>query len=288
MDLSFLPLKIGQALNYLDLNGLYEIRLRADFPIKINYKNKIYYLCESGISNFKLNGIKISKAEIAEIILNITERSLYAHNDRLKEGFLTTKDGLRVGVAGECVFDNDKIITIKNFSSLNIRIPHDIKDCSKQIYNQILTENILNVLIISPPFKGKTTIIKDIASKLNNDYSKSILIIDERGELKNICGENIDVISFCDKTYAFNYAIRSMSPNIVIMDELSTKNDWECAFRAVNSGVNLIATAHGSSIENIKNKSYFIDKIFDRYVVLDSIKPSGTLNSIYDGEFNLL
>lgn len=288
MDFGFLPAKIGQALQKCDIDKIYEIRLRAEQPVKVNYNSKKVYLTENGLSDFKFNAITIDNADLLDTVNNLTEHSLYAYNERIKEGYLTTRNGIRIGLCGECVFDNGKIITIKNFSSLNLRIPHDVDGCSSQIYKKIFAESLLNTLIISPPSKGKTTILKDLVKKINNDCNKSILIIDERGELSNLNGENLDIISFCNKNYAFEYGIRSMGPEIIIMDELSTESDWQCVQTAVKSGIKLIATAHGSSLENIIDKKIFVNSVFERYVLLDGDKKAGTLKNIYDKEYGVI
>ena len=288
VNLGFLPQKIFSALEDDSLDGFSELRLRAGYPVFALKKGKKVYLKERGTTLDKSKAILCSENDLTETILNITEKSLYAFNDRLKQGFLTTKDGVRVGVCGECVSDNGNILTIKKFTSLNVRIPHEIKDCSAYIFNKILSKNIYNTLIISPPAKGKTTILKDLARKINDFTDKSILIIDERGEFSSIVGENIDTIRCSDKVYALNLGVRSMSPQVVITDELQTENDWKCVEFAATDGVKIIASCHGKSIEDVKNKPFFNGKVFERYVVLDAVKSAGTVKEIFDMDFNIL
>lgn len=276
MSFDFLPERIKNALKNYSFENLTEIRLRIGFPIKIKYKNTSYNL----LNDF--NNIICTKNDISEIISNVTERSIYAFNDNLKRGFLTTGDGFRIGIVGECVFENEKIKTIKNITSLNVRIAHNVKDCSKDIYDKLFDNKIFNTIIISPPAKGKTTLLKDLALKLNDSNKYSILVIDERGEFSNISGENIDLIKFCDKTYAFNIAIRSMAPDVIIVDELINIEDWKCALNAVNSGVKLIASVHSENINDLVNKNEFISGVFERYVVIKSEGPPGQISKIYN------
>lgn len=282
MDFNFFPPKILLPLLRYEYKYLTEIRLRVNFPIILNYKNNRTYLTDFN------NKIYCKQNDIEEIISNVTERSIYAFNDKIKEGFLTTKDGNRIGIAGECVFENGKIVTIKNITSLNVRIAHDVPNSSKNIYDKLFTTKIYNTLIISPPAKGKTTILKDLANKLNDTNLYSILLIDERGEMIGVKGENIDKMNFCDKTYAFSCAIRSMSPEIVIIDELSSEHDWKCAKSAISSGVKIIATAHGESIEDLTKKEYFINSVFDKYVVLRNSAIPGQVKNIFDKDFNAI
>ena len=282
MEFNFLPQNIRQAILNLNIELLYEIRLRDGYPIKINYSNNVCYLSDEGTTSDHNKAIYCSLSDINYIINCATEKSIYAFNDRIKDGFLTVENGVRIGICGECVYSNQKISTIKNFSSLNIRIPHEIYNCSDSIFDYVFSNNkINNTLIVSPPFLGKTTLLKDIAMKLNVLNNYSILIIDERGEFINVKGENIDSVKYCDKYYAFNYAVRSMSPSVIITDELSSANDWKCANEVVSSGIKIIASCHSDNIDNLTKKECFIKNIFDIYVVLSN-RGFGKVNHVFD------
>ena len=287
MDFSFLPVDYERAIRKIETDKLFEIRLRCGFPVQLNIQGKKAFLTEEGYSLFADNAFCCDKKTISYIIGELTEHSLYAFNDRIRNGYLTTKDAIRVGLAGECVYDNDKLITVKNITSLNIRVPHEIKGCAEKIYPIVLDGNIINnTLIISPPFFGKTTLLKDLARIINEKQKKSILIIDERGEFESVKGQYIDKIRYSDKLYALTYGLRSMSPEIVITDELIEKNDWRCAQSAVNSGLNIIASCHARNVSDLQKKEYFIKGLFDRYIVLDNKNYFGVVKEVLDGEFN--
>lgn len=283
MKLDFLPKEILYSINKLNIDKLYEIRLRANFPIIIWYDFNKLYLSKDGVTQRKENALICNKEDIENIIYTVTEYSLYSVTDRLKDGYLTTNEGVRIGIAGECVFENNKIVTIKNFSSLCIRVPNNIVGCSKKLYELTLKDKLRNVLIIAPPKYGKTTLLKDLIH--NFDKLINVLIIDERGEISNGI-ENADVIKYSDKNYAFQLAIRSLSPEVIITDELISDSDWNCVNRAVNSGIKIIATVHGKDVEEIKNKSEFTPNLFERYVVLESNGQAGKIKKIYDLNFN--
>lgn len=288
MDFSFLPEIIRNSLFKTDIEKIYEIRLREDFAVSVVFDNKRFYLSKNGLTLYENLGIKCQREFIKDTLDNLTEFSVYAFNDKIKKGFLTYKDGVRIGVAGECVYDSE-LITIKNVTSLNIRIPHEILGCSDEVYKYILSDNeINNTLILSPPFCGKTTILKDLARKINKYHNKSILIIDERGEFSSVSGVNIDKIKNCTKEYAFSFGLRSLSPEIVITDELVGKSDWEFVLNAVNSGVKIIASCHAKNIDELKRKNYFLEGVFDRYLVLDKFDGMGKVIEVYDREFNRL
>lgn len=286
MDFDFFTSDIKSAIQKTDMDKLYEIRLRKNFPVIVNYAGKRFYLSISGISSTTKTALICYESTIERIMQNITEFSVYAFNDKIKKGFITTKEGIRIGVAGECVY-GDELITIKNISSLNIRVPHIISGASNGFFSKIHDRtDFFNTLIISPPFCGKTTVLKDVAKKINDHFIKNILILDERGEFGRVKGENIDVIEYSDKLYGFEYGIRSMSPEILITDELSTKKDWDFASRAINSGVKVIASCHAGSLSDLQQKDLF-SNLFDRYVVLKK-GVFGQVESVYDNCFNIV
>lgn len=287
MDFSFLTEKINIPLNKIDTDKLYEIRIRNGFPISVNYGGKKLYISENGLTAYEKAAVKCDLTLINAIIDNLTEYSVYAFNECIKKGFLPAKNGVRVGIAGECVYDN-KLITIKNIESLNIRVPHQIIGASDAFFDQIKADgDFYNTLLISPPFCGKTTVLKDIARKINDFYARNILIIDERGEFSAVKGALIDSIKYSDKLYAFEYGIRSMSPDIIITDELAEKDDWTCVCRAVNSGIKIISSCHAASLDEVRKKEYFSSGVFERYVLLKK-NNFGMLSAVYDKNFNEL
>ncbi len=291
MDLSFFPERYVGILNKVNLIELYEIRLRIGYPVLLKFPNKTLYLGDCGETLLEENALICVQNDINDIINNVTEHSLYAFNDMIKNGYLSTNQGVRIGLAGECVFENGKIITIKNFSSLNIRIPHEIRNCSENFYNKIYNKKdnyLFNTLIISAPLYGKTTVLKDLARKIDKEDYGSILIIDERDEFVNVKGKNIDSIKYSDKLYAFEFSLRSMAPRVVITDELTTENDWQCVFNASNSGTAILASCHARTIEDVICKKYFKKGVFERYVLLKSSGNAGVLDCVYDGEFNII
>lgn len=272
MKLYFLPKGIKNALSKLKTDELQEIRLRLNFPIKIKYKFEDLFLTSGGCSKFFSEGIVAKRETIDEIISNLTENSLYAHNERLKNGYLISGFGERIGVSGECVFA-DKIVTIKNITSVLIRIPKNVPGCSVKIREKMNTPE--NVLIISPPGFGKTTILKDLIQS----YSyKNISVIDERGELFSE-NTSADYIRFSDKLSGLKIALRTLSPDIVAVDELFGEEDYKTCEKAIRGGVKIFATIHAGSEKEIPD---ILKKIFDLFVVLKNEKKAGEIDYIYD------
>lgn len=282
-DFNFLPSSVTEPLMRIGTDKLYELRLRVNAPIVVNYDFKRLFLGLDRLTVIESEAIICDAESIEETLFRATEYSLYAANETLKAGFVTTASGIRIGIGGECVFDGGKIITIKNFTSLCIRIPHFIRGASDELYRKIFSDGIKNTLIVSAPGYGKTTILKDLCRTLSADYN--VLVIDERGELSDKNLIHTDIVKYSDKSYAFQYGLRSLAPQIVVTDELSGPGDWECVRKAVNGGVKIIATAHGDTLSSIKNKSEFIDGLFDRYVVLCSSGRAGQIKNIYNEKF---
>ncbi len=288
MKVDFLPEEYQTALaGYI--KDVCEVRLRVGEPVKVRVGTTFYYLTKKGRVSDKKDNIICSAKDIEYVIRRVTEHSLYAHNERIKQGFLDAGEGIRIGLAGECVFEGQAITTIKNISSLNIRIPHEIYGCSNKIYDKLFYNGqILNGLIVSPPLGGKTTVLKDLARKLSIENVGQIVIVDERGEFGGVRGENIDKIVFSDKRYAFEYGIRTLTPNIIITDELSSNSDWQGVYQAINSGVSVIASCHAKSVTDLIVKNGFIQGVFDRYAVLSSGNRLGDLEGIFDKDMNEL
>ena len=278
--------------NYI-MEYVYEIRIRIGKPITINYKGSYNMLIEK--EDYKSNMV-IANSDLINYILSVaTKQSVYAFNNQIKHCFITTDDGIRIGLCGQVVYNNGEVSTIKNVTSLNIRISHQVMDCSKRVINFICSSGIVkNTLIISPPGAGKTTLIRDIAYKLSNEKNiQNVLVVDERFEIaggynnQNIdIGQFVDVISGSDKSYAFKEALKTMSPSVIITDEISEEVDINEIKQAIKSGVKVIATAHAESVNDLKFKKYFEglikDKYFDRVIVLTSRNGVGTVDGIYD------
>lgn len=284
MELDFLPLKTYKFVkeNYEKLS---EIRFRKNFPISVLFEGKRGYINTKGFVDKSENCLYCEQSDIDFIINNITEKSLYAFNDEIKKGFITTKNGIRIGISGTCVTENGKMVTIKNFTSLNVRLPHKILNCSDIIFNNIFDRHygtVKNTLIVAPPSGGKTTLLKDLCVKIDYRSHNQILIIDERGELTEVEGKNIDKISFSDKQYAFECGIRSLSPNLVVTDELSSENDWNCLLNATLSGTSVIASCHGKKLSDVTEKKGFDKKIFERYFIVGVDGIPGKIEKIYD------
>lgn len=285
-----LPGTIGNSIKqFLMEDKIQEIRIKVGKPIILNlaFEEKV------------LDYIP-TREDLRHLITKISNYSLYAFEEEIKQGYITLKGGHRVGLAGECVMSKGEVRTIKNISSLNIRICKEVIGASNKVM-RLITENdrVYNTLIVSPPKCGKTTILRDIAKNLSNGMyqislkGKKVTIVDERSEIAacyngipqmNV-GIRTDILDNCLKKSGMIMAIRSLSPEVLICDEIGTEGDLEALNMAFNSGVNIIVTVHGYDINDIYNRKVFkelIDNcVLERIIVLSNRRGAGTIEKVY-------
>ena len=302
--LDIMPTALKEILGKFNFESLNEIRLRAGAPIILSVSGKPYYLNSCGLSNNfeKDKTLRISQSDIETILHKASNYSVYSVNDQIKQGYITIRGGIRIGIAGEVVTNNKEIVTIKNIQSLNIRVPHEMRGCSYPVLNHIFDKHRPHrTLIISPPGCGKTTILRDLSWQISDKYHLlNTLIIDERGEISathngvpQLCvGEFTDIISGGTKHNGFENGVRSMRPDVVLTDEIITEGDIGMIYAASRSGVGVIATVHASDIGEIRTKPGFDklieNRIFDRYVVLGIGEKPGKIIGVYDSNLRPL
>lgn len=245
--IKYFPSSIQNALREVLANNpnfekeLQEIRIRSEKPIFFKLSN----------SNVGIDYI-VSQSEILQILEKICENSIYAYKNQICNGFITIKGGHRIGIVGTVVVENGKVINIKYVTSLNFRIAKQVIDSSNKILKEIInieTNTIYNTLIVSPPGKGKTTILRDAIRKISNGIKdinftgKTCGLVDERGEIaatyrgipQNDVGMRTDIVDNISKSEGMRMLIRSMAPEIIACDEIGSKEDVEAIEYALYS-----------------------------------------------------
>lgn len=290
--LSYIPSNIRKLLSGTELDGVEEIRLRRGLPVSISMNNTCFFINQKGmLRTSSEHAVCASKNDIDEAVELVTASSLYAVSDEIKNGFVTVGGGHRVGICGRAVMKDGEISFIKDICGLNYRFAREVKGAADSIINEIAERNMINnTLIISPPQCGKTTILRDIARQLSYKNIK-VSIVDERGEIAGMnngvsgydLGANTDVMDFCPKASGMLMMLRSMSPEVVITDEIGTKDDIEAIEKLINSGVRVVTSIHSGSREEILNradtKRFY--SLFDCYITLSRRNGAGTIEEIY-------
>lgn len=274
--------KIMRPLRKVDLDNLQEIRIRVDEAVKIKVLDKQYELkSENGL-------VFVDKNELSEIIYRACDKSVYAYARQMTEGFIDAGGGVRIGVCGKVSREGHAVCGLKSYTSLCLRVPHAVKNCSLE-YKKYLLQPPQNVLVISPPACGKTTFLRDMAYQLKNT-DLNLLVIDERGEIaavnNGVVGfaemKNCDVIADCDKGQAFKWGLRATAPDIVVCDELFREDMRDIAMM-INSGVKVFSSVHAKNVEDAIDKLDIDNqKLYDRYVVLSNEKGAGTVDGIFN------
>ncbi|MBE7044981.1 MAG: stage III sporulation protein AA [Ruminococcaceae bacterium] len=288
----YLPGRIRKFLYFIPTEGLEEIRLRLGLPVALYYRDRCCYLTPKGQLSPCYTGCLIAtKADLNEGVELISEASLYAVENEIRQGYITIPGGHRVGICGSVVLDNGKIHNIHHISGLNYRISRELIGISKQIMTYICPKNqIRNTLIISPPQCGKTTLLRDVARSLS-EQGKKVSIIDERNEISAMnngysgynLGVSSDVLEGVGKEEGMLLMLRSMSPDVIITDELGAREESEIFSRIINSGVNLISTIHAKNRADLYNRAEIagLCPYFQCFITLSRRQGVGTVEEIH-------
>lgn len=272
----------------IQFENLQEIRLRIGHPVIILYKGQELVLRQV-----------VTEQVIQETLDYVSNYSLYAYENELRQGFITVEGGHRVGMAGQVIIENGRVKNLKQISSLNIRVSHEILHCADKLFPYITyNKQLYHTMIISPPRCGKTTILRDLIRQISdgNKWVKgcTVGVVDERSELagcyqgipQNHMGMRTDVLDGCPKADGMLMLIRSMSPQVVAVDEIGAPEDVQAIKYAMHCGCKMLATVHGESMEEIRKKPLFEqllrEQCFERYVVLCNKTTIGEIQSIHD------
>ncbi len=279
------------------LNELKEIRLKKDKPLLLFMGDRILFLNKDSavVKRPDINTVIITKKELDDIFLSICEYSIHAFLDKISNGFVTIRGGHRVGLCGSAVCENSKVISVRDICSLNFRIARQILGVADEILYRCFFNKLSSVLIVGMPSSGKTTLLKDIANALSSarlgSYIK-VAVIDERGEIascyqgvpQNDMGISSDIYDCFPKGEGMNMALRTMSPQVVICDEIGDINDARLIMQNANAGVYTVASAHAKSLEELKNRGFlnplFESGVFDYAVILKDDKSPGKIDKI--------
>lgn len=292
--LRYLPERISSAFSKTprgEAETINEIRLRTNRPLSVSVKGKNYYVTKSGsLTSHRSLGIDCTKADVTEAFKKVCDYSIHSFEKEIARGFITIEGGNRVGICGTAVGSSGSIDGIKYINGLNFRIASEVSGAGESICHQFFSNAPVSMLIVGEPLSGKTTLLRDICRCLGDKYRLSV--IDERseicacycGEPQNQIGTFTDVFDGFDKRNGIETAVRVMSPQLVICDEIGGKNDCDAIIDSVNSGVKFVATVHGNNFEEVLSRPHiqklFGYGIFEYGVLLENSSAPGVIREI--------
>lgn len=300
----------------IDWEHLQEIRLRIGEPVILRFAQKELFLAGGGFltRDYKV-AVRTEREELKEALEYISNYSRYAYEEEVRQGFLTIRGGHRIGLAGRIIQENNRIKGMQYISCINIRLAHEVIGCGEKILPYLKQGNsIHNTLILSSPCGGKTTLLRDVIRLLSEGTlqqrggkSRAIAVelpgmtvgvVDERSEIascyqgmpQNDLGCRTDILDGCPKVEGMFLLVRAMAPQVIAVDEIGSIADVEAMEYAMNSGVKLLATVHGASMEEIQAKPglgrLIKEKFFERYILLGG--RAGQIQGVYDERGTLI
>ncbi len=281
-----LPKAAARPLNALPEGSLREIRVRAGQSIRLSTRQgETICPCEP------------TPQQVAQMAEALCEHALYARAEEQRSGFVTLRGGHRMGLCGRVICQGQSIRALRDISSFCIRIAGQWRGAADGLIGQLTDENgfCRSTLIVGLPGMGKTTLLRDSLRRLS-EAGRQVCVVDERSEIAAMCdglpqlevGPCTDVLDGCGKEAGLRWLLRSLSPEVLVTDELSDTLDAQAALEAIRSGVSMLATVHGRDLDSVcgRNTLYPLirDRAFERYAVLD-VHEVGKLAGIYDRDF---
>lgn len=274
---------------------VHEVRLRLDKPLTLCTASGTLFLSAKGTPLYSDSeqALTVCKKDIADSFLNVCGSSVYAHQNEIVNGFVTIRGGHRVGLCGTAVLNDGKITSVKDISSLNLRIARQIFGISQSLIEKISPISG-GLLVAGMPQSGKTTLLRDMALRLSTGMDGRRLktcVIDERGELSGtfsgVACNNLglaDILNGYPKGEGIMHAIRALSPEVIITDEVGTTSDVAAIEQGFNAGAYVMASIHAGSYNELMRRRQTRDLLatgaFSKLAVLKSRASPGEIDKI--------
>ncbi len=259
----YLPGKWLQALARLPERiqmQIQELRLRSGQPVTVSMPGGDGYLGRCGVTELKQPGVFVcTAADLERVFLRLCEESVYAHEEELRQGFVSVAGGIRVGVAGTAVYGSDTpgggVQTVEQITSLCIRLPRRHPGSAAGLLPLLDTERgIHSTLLVGEPSSGKTTLLRELAEQLAARRCR-VAVVDERGEIAGVDGlPGCDVLRGYPKPEGIRQAVRCFAPQVILFDELGDGREVAELLDCTRTGVAVVATLHGRSPAELERR----------------------------------
>lgn len=284
-----LPKTIAAVLQQMPSWGrsIEEIRIRISRPLEVIVDGKA-----------RLLPYEVTKEDGVYLLNKLSHYSIYAVEEELRRGFMTIEGGHRVGLAGKVVTEGGKVKAIRDVASFNIRIAKEQIGIVDPLIPYVYDGRWCHTMIIGSPQTGKTTLLRDAARLISSGTGRipaqKVAIVDERSEIAGCVkgipqfsfGTRLDVLDACPKAEGMMMMIRSMSPDVMIVDEIGREEDSEAVLEAANAGVSIWTTVHGRTVRDVWQRPtlrpVMEQRVFERFIELTNVPHPGFIRRIVD------
>lgn len=300
----FLPRRIRAILDRAPRScwsGLEEIRLRLGRPLALHSRQGDFFLSETGAVAAAEQAYRPGAEDLEKALQLVSSSSLYAFSEELRSGYITIPGGHRVGLCGQALVREGRLERLKHITGMNYRIARQIKGAARPYLRHFLDyrrQRVYHSLIIAPPGGGKTTFLRDLARCLSDGAPElgfsgfKVAVVDERSEIAGSfqgraqldLGARTDVLDGCPKAEGMMLLLRSMGPEVIVTDEIGRAADAAAIEEVIHAGVTVVATAHGSSLMELRARPglrrLLDERIFERALILGWSRGAGTVEEL--------
>ncbi len=264
-----------------------ELRLNSGRAAAMVFPDKIMYLTNSGLTANPRNmsAVTVMPTDISSIVDSLSHYSIHSCTRQLRDGVFVLRKGVRVGLSGS--FNSEGCMT--DITGLNFRISRNIQGCADEVY-KLVSQSCQGIVICGGVNSGKTTILRDLCRTVGNMH-KAVLV-DERNEIactnggiiENDVGMLTNILTGCSRAKGIVSAVRTLSPDFIFCDEISTEEDASAIIENLGCGVKFCATVHGTSFQDLQNRSVMKTLLktdaFGYAVILDGGNNPGKIREI--------